>query len=417
MVMAQELVGLAEDSSQTSNAQLHKVYRRLFSIALSPRAVQSYGSHQVQQFRQVALDILASPESYVGSIKRAVSAIAYRVAYGYNIKDENDPMLVRADKAMRILEQILRPANFLVDVLPILKYVPEWMPGAGFKRIAKEYKAHYEETRETPFHMVERDIAAGTATPSFVATLLEEQDASEGGGQYEKERIMWSAASIHSAGSDTSAAAIQNWIASAVLFRHTQTLAQAELDRVIGRSRPPTLADRERLPYCWAVVMEVLRWEPVAPFALLHKMGRQEVYDGYVLPKGPIVMANVWAMSRDERDYPSPQDFRPERYLTSSTRDNKDIAPDSDASAWSPAGKGTFGFGFGRRVCPGQHLAEATIFAAVVTMLWALKLELKEGAKVEWPTEAAVNRPNAFAIVAKERFEGVREILMGASGE
>lgn len=175
------------------------------------------------------------------------------------------------------------------------------------------------------------------------------------------------------------------------LFPDTQTRAQAELDRVIGRDRPPTVADRERLPYCWALVMETLRWRPVAPFALLHKMGRDEAYDGYILPKGSVVMANVWAMSRDERDYPSPEDFRPERYLSSSIGSSKDIALDSeDRATWSPAGKGSFGFGFGWRVCPGQHLAEATIFAAVVTLLWTLKLELKEGAQMEWPTLVSV---------------------------
>ena len=45
-----------------------------------------------------------------------------------------------------------------------------------------------------------------------------------------------------------------------------QRKAQAEIDRVIGNDRFPTLADRANLPYVDAVAKEVLRWRPAAPF-------------------------------------------------------------------------------------------------------------------------------------------------------
>ncbi|KZT58518.1 cytochrome P450 [Calocera cornea HHB12733] len=403
MVMAQELVGFSQDSGQTSDPKLHKEYRRLFSIAMSPRAVQAYAPYQIQQFRQVALDMLHAPVGYEGAIKRAVSTIAYRVAYGYDIKDENDPMLVRADQAMRILEKMVTPGSWLVDALPFLKYLPEWLPGAGFQRTAKAYKSHFAETREVPFRLVEQAIADGTVKPSFVSTLLEEHGAQS--GQYGKERIMWSAMSIHAAGSDTTAAAIHNFLAAMVLFPEIQATAQAELDRVFGKpgrgTSPPTLADRERLPYCYALVQEVLRWQPVAPFALLHAMVREEAWEGWALPKGAMVMANVWAMSRDERDFPNANRFDPTHYLPTP----------------SSGSKPTFGFGFGRRACPGQHLAEASLCAAIMTLLWALRVELPPGVSVEWRDEFGVNRPKWFPLEVKERFPGAREILTGSLSE
>ncbi|KZT58524.1 cytochrome P450 [Calocera cornea HHB12733] len=396
-VMAQELVGLSEDAGQTSDLKLHREYRRLFSLAMSPRAVQAYAPYQIQQFRQVALDLLRSPAGWEGTMTRAVSTIAYRVAYGYDIKDVDDPMLVRANKAMQITEKIVTPGNFLVDVLPFLKYLPEWVPGADFQRTAKVYQAHFAETREVPFRLVEQAMADGTAKPSFVATLLEEHGAE--GGQYGKERIMWSAASIHTGGTDTSAAAIHNFLAAMVLFPEVQSTAQAELDRILGKpgrgTSPPTLEDRERLPYCCALLQEVLRWQPVAPFSLPHAMVREEVWEGWTLPKGVIIFANVWAMSRDERDFPHADRFDPTRYLPTA----------------SSSSKPTFGFGFGRRVCPGQHLAEATLGAAVLTLLWALRIELPAGVNVEWREEYGVNRPKWFPIEVKERFPGAREIL------
>ena len=44
-----------------------------------------------------------------------------------------------------------------------------------------------------------------------------------------------------------------------------QRKAQAEIDRVVGNDRFPTLADQPDLPYTDALVKEVFRWNPVAP--------------------------------------------------------------------------------------------------------------------------------------------------------
>ena len=45
----------------------------------------------------------------------------------------------------------------------------------------------------------------------------------------------------------------------------TQRKAQAEIDRVIGNDRFPTLADMSSLPYTEALMKEVFRWNPVSP--------------------------------------------------------------------------------------------------------------------------------------------------------
>lgn len=44
-----------------------------------------------------------------------------------------------------------------------------------------------------------------------------------------------------------------------------QRKCQEELDAVVGRSRMPTFADRDSLPYLCATVREALRWRPVTP--------------------------------------------------------------------------------------------------------------------------------------------------------
>lgn len=68
-----------------------------------------------------------------------------------------------------------------------------------------------------------------------------------------------------------------------VLFPEAQRKAQAEIDRVIGPNRLPTLADREDLPYVDALVKEVYRFNPVAPLgsfslSLVEKRGLRHLW-------------------------------------------------------------------------------------------------------------------------------------------
>lgn len=76
-----------------------------------------------------------------------------------------------------------------------------------------------------------------------------------------------------------------------------QRKAQEELDRVIGPNKLPTFADRENLPYIDAVVKETLRWHPVGPIGLPHMTTADDIYEGYRIPKGSIILPNIWYVS------------------------------------------------------------------------------------------------------------------------
>lgn len=59
------------------------------------------------------------------------------------------------------------------------------------------------------------------------------------------------------AGADTTTSIMAWWMQAMVLYPGAQIRAQAELDAVVGRSRIPTFADYEHLPYIRAMVKEV----------------------------------------------------------------------------------------------------------------------------------------------------------------
>jgi len=62
------------------------------------------------------------------------------ITYGLDIEPVNDYYLETAEKGVRTLLEAGIPGTFLVDSLPLLKYVPEWIPGAGFQRKGRESK-------------------------------------------------------------------------------------------------------------------------------------------------------------------------------------------------------------------------------------------------------------------------------------
>lgn len=80
------------------------------------------------------------------------------VAYGFEALPQNDPFIDSAEKALAAVVIAGVPGAFLVDTVPILKHVPSWFPGAGFKQRAKEWKRHADNTLEAPFEALKEDI-------------------------------------------------------------------------------------------------------------------------------------------------------------------------------------------------------------------------------------------------------------------
>ncbi|KAJ7201932.1 cytochrome P450, partial [Mycena rebaudengoi] len=78
------------------------------------------------------------------------------------------------------------------------------------------------------------------------------------------------------------------------LFPNVQDRVHEELDRVIGRNHLPTESDRCRLPYLNVVITEGLRWRPVAPLCLPHRLSVEDEYRGHRIPKNALIFVNVW---------------------------------------------------------------------------------------------------------------------------
>ncbi|EJT98939.1 cytochrome P450 [Dacryopinax primogenitus] len=335
--------------------ELHKHYRRMFTQALGSRAIPSYWEIQIQEMRRAVLEMLrhgADDERWLKSIRRAVSSVTSRIVYG-----------LRSRQKRMLHRQAGRPGEYIVEGLPFLKYLPSWFPGASFKRIGMQIRQDCQELVDDPFNTVKQSLHIGKPTPCFVSHLLVDEQGDIIEDPQEEERIKWAAGVLWGGGVDTTVAAIQMFLTAILLFPSAQLKAQQEIDRVVGPDRMPTLEDRNNLPYCTAMVQELLRWNPVVPLCIPHVLIQDESYDGWILPKGSIVIPNSWALAQDPIIYEEPSVVNPDRFLS---EDSQTLFPRED---------GREVVGFGRRICPGNHLAEATIFAFVCTFVWSSNLQ------------------------------------------
>lgn len=169
------------------------------------------------------------------------------------------------------------------------------------------------------------------------------------------------------AGSETTSSSLNSCIKYLSADLLIQTRAHEEISKVIGDSRSPTFDDEEQLPYVRAMVKEILRIRPVTNIGTPHYTTADVIYKDFFIPKGTVVSINQYAIHYDPARYDEPDSFRPERYLEHSLKAGAYTGGD-------PYARDHFGFGAGRRICPGMHLAENSLFITLAKILWAFQI-------------------------------------------
>ncbi|KAF8587788.1 cytochrome P450 [Ramaria rubella] len=333
-----------------------RLHRKAFMRNFHPTAVKEYYPIQTKWIRNLLSSLKESPEDFESHLRHHVGAVIMDVVYGIQVLAKDDPYLHTAEDAMAAFSEAATPGSFLVDLLPMLKYVPEWLPGAGFQKKLKIWKVTFTNLVDLPFYSVKRTLVSreGPPTePSIIARMFAEYSRDGSVPSREEEDIMRATGAVaYGAGSDTTNIALTWFVMAMVLYPEVQRKAQAELDNVLGTDRLPSFEDEERLPYINALCKEIQRWNPVAPLSIPHATSQDDVYKGYWIPGGSVVIPNTWAMLHDERIFgPRPAEFEPERFLRPGARD-PNVA-----------------FGHGRRMCPGRYMATSSIFITVASIL------------------------------------------------
>ncbi|KAK0211390.1 cytochrome P450 [Desarmillaria ectypa] len=404
-----------------------RAHRRMFHQYFQPRALPAYYTVQTKAASILLQQLLKSPEECFHHVRHYSGSVIMKTVYDYNVEPNGDRFVHLADQAAESLRVGGNEGTFLVDYLPFLKYVPDWLPGAKFKRLAQMWRKDVEAMKEEPFKYASESLvsivwcgfelgfgshvfkANGTASPSFVSENLKRLEGTRDSDSLtEMEMIKDAAGVAFGAGADTTVSTVLSAILAFVIYPEVLAKAQAELDAVVGESRFPNLDDRPQLPYIEAVLYEALRWNPVVPINLPHRSIKDDVYKGYCIPAGATVIANNWGILHNEKDYPDALKFIPERFIK---QEGKELPPDPMAA-----------FGFGRRICPGRYLALNTAWIAIAYMASTLSIGKAVGSdgRILEPSDTysggLVSFPLSFKCSFKARSMQAQELIDAQSG-
>ncbi|EJD48008.1 cytochrome P450 [Auricularia subglabra TFB-10046 SS5] len=303
---------------------------------------------------ELALSLIRAPDAYRDHVRRQADIAAasiLRTVYGFDIALDDDPYVAIADKAVESLGMLI-PGTNLVDWMPFLRHIPEWVPGAPKAR-GRVLRQYPDAMLEKPYAQAMEDLREGRGRQCMLTEDLELDDRKLDGNAVKE-----AAAVAYLGGADTTVSTVVAFIFAMVRNTGVQKKAQEELDRVIGPDRLPEFADREALPYIEAIIRETYRKYPVGPIGIPHTAQEEDEFEGMEITKGALILPVVWTMMHNEDAYGlEPEHFNPERFL-----ENGAINPDMQDPRVNL-------FGFGRRKCPGLHFADANVFIQVATML------------------------------------------------
>ena len=148
-------------------------------------------------------------------------------------------------------------------------------------------------------------------------------------------------------------------------YPHVLSKLRDEIDHVIGFDRPPSIFDREAMPYASATVYELLRFGSMV--AVTGHVTLEDTSIGHVsLPAGTSVISSISALHYDEAFWGDPKTFRPDRFLD----DSGSLLPPDD-----PHRKHLLPFGAGTRVCVGEVFAIKRLFIFATSLVQAFDLE------------------------------------------
>ncbi|KAG0703473.1 cytochrome P450 [Suillus ampliporus] len=379
-----DILGRGMRFVQIGTGERLRKFRKSSHAHLQVKSAQTYEPVQVAHARDIILDMLHDPQLHQQHIKRFAASVILHIVYGKTTPTLlSDPYLLRLQKMIPRIQSAMMPGAYLVDKYPILKYIP------GYGRNLKEWSQEEYDMLFGQLNWVKSQVESYIAPHSVAKDLLLHPDDN----QLSETEIAYLSGSLIGAGSDTTAVAISTVLMAAARFPHTQARVHEELEAVVGRETPPTFEDWSQLVQLQAFILEALRWRPVNPIGLPHRASKDVIWNGMCIPAGATVFGNHWSIGRDPAVYHDPEVFDPQRWIGTDGEIKENMK--------------LFTFGFGRRACPGLHVANRSVYIAVALVLWSFTLAEDPSNPIDDTafTPGVVSHQKTFGLIFKPRMD------------
>ncbi|KAL3459598.1 cytochrome P450 2D18 [Aspergillus heterothallicus] len=365
---------------------------------------------------QLLCDICLQPEKLMYHPGRYSNSIIMSLVFGIRTPRYDTPHYVELQRIVTEMSGLGEiGASPPVDWLPVLKYIPERFWGNWRTRAARLRK------RILDFHgpLVDRVIErrkneTGGDRSSFIDGVLNQQHRLN----LSRAEIEIMCGNLLEGGTDTMATTLLVFCQAMATHPLVQEEAQREIDTVLSDTELPTWEHREKLPYVAMITKELLRWRPPAPGSFPHALAKESEIAGTKFPKATALIINIWGIHHDEQTYPNPSTFEPSRFA------HQPLPSSVYANSQDPSKRDHFGYGIGRRICPGIHLAERALFVAVARMIWGLSIQLQKdehGAPIPLDvspetaySDGFLNQCRPFKVDVTPRSLGRKDVILTA---
>ncbi|KAF1930436.1 cytochrome P450 [Didymella exigua CBS 183.55] len=384
-----------------------KLHHRVLSPSLGALAASQFQPLMELEAKQLLFDLITAIEkSTDGStistktiyplLERTQSSVILALHYGIRIPTLEEPILHEViDIQAKVTHLAANPQ--LPDLMPFLRHLPAFLSpwqGPADRLYTSQVDLYIRLLR------CGRDAPGWNATKQATATAAKHAPADSPVSDLD---LAFTLATSIQGGMETSPRQMLWLFVAAVHNPGFMTRAHEVLDQGVGRGRLPRFSDRNSLAYIDAVMHELFRWRPISPGSIPRRADREDEFAGVKIRKGVTVMANAWAISRDEKVFnPSlgdVEDFVPERWL----HDGK-ICGNLPLPV----------FGQGRRICQGKRVATDGTFMNIANLLWAFDIEAVEGEELDpWAMMVVgfMTEPRLFKFRLKPRGQWVHEVV------
>jgi cytochrome P450 len=342
-----EAKALLGEGLVTSDGEFHRRQRRLVQPAFHHQRLPGYAARMVDYAER-------SAGRWAGGEELAMDEAMNELTLAIVAKT-----LFDTDVEHRDAEQVRESLTLALELYNLSTNWLEANPQED-RMQQDRYRNAVDALNNLVYGMIEERRRSGVDRGDLLSMLVLARDEEEGGRTMTDVQIRDEAMTLVLAGHETTANALTwTWY---LLSQNPEAEAQfhAELDQVLG-GRAPTMDDLPALRYTRMVMAEAMRLYPPVP-----RLGRRAAEDhevgGYVIPAGSLVSVSQYLIQRDERWWPDPERFDPDRWRT-------------DAAAERPKFS-YFPFGGGVRLCIGEEFAwmEGILILATVGRRWRFRL-------------------------------------------
>ncbi|XP_015253799.1 PREDICTED: cytochrome P450 2J6-like [Cyprinodon variegatus] len=266
--------------------------------------------------------------------------------------------------------------------------VMQYLPGPHNKLFS-----NFNATKELFHEEIEKhkkELDRNNPRDYIDAFLIEMENHKESNLGFTESNLAFCSFDLFLAGTETTATTLL-W-ALLFLAKHpeVQEKVHAEIEKVIGSSRQPSMADRPNMPYTDAVIHEIQRMGNIVPLNGLRVAAKDTTLGGYLIPKGTSVLPMLTSVLFDKNEWETPDTFNPGHFLDANGKFVK-------KAAFLP-------FSAGKRVCLGEGLAKMEMFLFFVGLLQKFMFSVPEAAALSTEGITGTTRvPHPYKVSAKAR--------------